>query len=178
MSTDAVRRIDEAREALRETVARLAEIADGLRGEPESQPELPPEPPIGSAVFAKDNRVWQRCFSPEPGNRDRTMWFDVYRDELTWAELNEDHGPLVRLVRADQTVVLPSEFPAEPVVEWAPSGTSLNACVVGDFDRLKITIRHLKFRRDLLSALIPLADAERWALEVIALVRSKGGGVS
>jgi hypothetical protein len=177
MSTDAVKRIDEAREVLRETVQRLAEIADGLRGEP----ELPSEPMTdGTVVIAMPAdedlipTVWLRSDS----GFGRDWYLGGEGGAISWREVCS-HGTPVLLVRADQTVVLPSEFPAEPVVEWAPSGTSLSALVLSEFDRLRVTARARHTGDgEFASALIPLADAERWLLETLALVRSKGGGSS
>jgi hypothetical protein len=177
MSTD----LTAAHEALREilagldaSVAHLREIADGLRDKPE--PELPPEPEDGTRWLDADGCIWSR-------HDDRVGLHDLHRwrsDSVVglfawWGVLKCATQPLVQLVRADQIVVLPRVVPDAPTVEWKPSGSWLGACVPGDFDRLKITIRHLNFRRDLLSALIPLADAERWLLDVLALVRSKDG---
>lgn len=176
MSTD----LTAAHEALREilagldaSVALLREIADGLRGKPES--ELPPEPEDGTRWLDADGCIWSR-------HDDRVGLHNLHRwrsDSVLglfawWGVLKCAAQPLVQLVRADQTVVLPSVVLTRPVVEWEPSGSWLSACVPGGFERLKVRVRE-PYTGEISSALIPLADAERWLLDVLALVRSKGG---
>lgn len=173
MSTDAVKQIDEAREALRETVQRLARVADGLRGEP----ELPPEPSPGAAVLSSAGRVWQRDRLTDDRNSERAKWHAAHWTPLTWAELNERHGPLVPLVRADRTVVLPSEFD-DPVFVDLADGSRLGGWIGrnGQWAVELVEPRVSEASAKWVVASIPLADAERWLLETLALVRSKGGG--
>jgi hypothetical protein len=162
MSTDAVRRIDEARQALRETVARLAEIADGLRDEP----ELPPEPPIGSVVLAPfTGLAWRRTAM----GWTATGIFGMASGR--WSDFDHEHDPPVLLVRADQTVVLPSEF-RDPVTVMSGK-RSLAATMAGPELHIEVSTDDYTHWR---TVALLAADAERWLLEVIALVRSKGGG--
>jgi hypothetical protein len=169
MSTDAVRRIDEARGALRETVQRLAEIADGLRGEP----ELPPEPPIGSVVLVGVEDAKNPMSDPLRSfvyRRYDDAWFGPgEEDRFTWGQICRDGTPVL-LVRADQTVVLPDP----PLGEiWAGRiKAEFLEPPDGPRRRLRLTIWDggVVFAHDLDPAI-----AERWLLEVIALVRSKGG---
>jgi len=168
MSTDAVKRIDEAREALRETVDRLAEIAARLRGEPE--PEIPSEPAIGSVVLVGVDS------DPTAGyvfRRYGLGWCPPGGDDeaLTWPEVCSFGAP-IPLVRADQTVVLPSEFEDGPAWLMHPSeeGSWLRGWPNGaDFVFESFLQGHVG------RMAVTFADAERWLLETLALVRSKGG---
>jgi hypothetical protein len=167
VSTDAVKRIDEARQALRETVQRLAEIADGLRGEP----ELPPEPPIGSVVI-HDDISREDPWGGTIYRRDIEGWFTPggIGYPVPWKHLCSGGITPVLLVRADQTVVLPSEF-RDPVTVMSGK-RSLAATTAGP--ELHIEVSTDDYTRWRTVALLA-ADAERWLLETLALVRSKGG---
>jgi hypothetical protein len=167
-----------AHEALREilagldaSVTRLREIADGLRDKPE--PELPPEPEDGTRWLDAAGNVWSRR---DGRSNDLHRWVcDARPGRYNWdGVLLGARLPLVQLVRADQTVVLPD--PPQGEVWAGKVKAQFLEPPDGPRRRLRLTVW---------DGLDPLprwhdldpAVAERWALEVLALVRSKGGAL-
>jgi len=163
MSTDltaAIEHLHEIRDTLDKALDRLAGITEGLREEAQL-----PEPESGTHWLDANGNVWSRR-DERPNDLHRWVC-DSRPGRYNWdGVLLGARPPLVQLVRADQTVVLPSVVPpAGAAVEAKASARQLTAWLAYDETCVKFEIRNTD-EHACWQILLAGNDAERWLLDV------------
>jgi hypothetical protein len=134
--------------------------------------KLQPEPADGTMWVDQAGIIWAR-YDHWAGSTGTKRWYsnDDTHGPFTWPLLVAE-GDLTQLLRADKAVALPTTIRDRPQVG---PGNNVSAWVYEERGAPVLVLRVAPPGSGGVSQSIDLTEAETWLLDVLALVRSKGG---